>query len=208
MHRRLVVVMTELGAPWEAIYVNDGSRDASLQVVEIAAARRQPHRCGQPVAQLRQGDRHHCRPRPRARRRGDRDRRRPAGPARGHPPPRRRLARRLRHRLRQAPPARRRWLGEEGDRRGVLPRDAQPGRRAAAGERRRLPPDEPPRRRCCAADARAPSLHEGPVRLGRLPQHRRALRPRATRRRPHQVVVSGSCGIWRSRASPASVSAR
>jgi len=35
MHRRLVVVMTELGAPWEAIYINDGSRDASLQVVEM-----------------------------------------------------------------------------------------------------------------------------------------------------------------------------
>ena len=35
MHRRLVVVMTELGAPWEAIYINDGSRDASLQIVEM-----------------------------------------------------------------------------------------------------------------------------------------------------------------------------
>jgi glycosyltransferase involved in cell wall biosynthesis len=27
--------MTELGAPWEAIYINDGSRDASLQIVEM-----------------------------------------------------------------------------------------------------------------------------------------------------------------------------
>ena len=25
----------ELGAPWEAIYINDGSRDASLQIVEM-----------------------------------------------------------------------------------------------------------------------------------------------------------------------------
>jgi glycosyltransferase involved in cell wall biosynthesis len=27
--------MVELGAPWEAIYINDGSRDASLQIVEM-----------------------------------------------------------------------------------------------------------------------------------------------------------------------------
>jgi glycosyltransferase involved in cell wall biosynthesis len=35
MHRRLAAVMADLGAPWEAIYVNDGSRDASLQIVEM-----------------------------------------------------------------------------------------------------------------------------------------------------------------------------
>jgi glycosyltransferase involved in cell wall biosynthesis len=35
MHRRLADVMVELGAPWEAIYINDGSRDASLQIVEM-----------------------------------------------------------------------------------------------------------------------------------------------------------------------------
>ena len=35
MHRRLAAVMATLGAPWEAIYVNDGSRDASLRVVEL-----------------------------------------------------------------------------------------------------------------------------------------------------------------------------
>jgi polyisoprenyl-phosphate glycosyltransferase len=35
MHRRLAAVMAELGAPWEAIYINDGSRDASLRVVEL-----------------------------------------------------------------------------------------------------------------------------------------------------------------------------
>ncbi len=35
MHRRLAAVMAELGAPWEAIYINDGSRDASLQIVEM-----------------------------------------------------------------------------------------------------------------------------------------------------------------------------
>ena len=35
MHRRLAAVMAELGAPWEAIYVNDGSRDATLPIVEM-----------------------------------------------------------------------------------------------------------------------------------------------------------------------------
>ena len=35
MHRRLAAVMATLGAPWEVIYVNDGSRDASLSIVEV-----------------------------------------------------------------------------------------------------------------------------------------------------------------------------
>ncbi len=34
MHRRLAASMATLAAPWEAIYVNDGSRDASLPIVE------------------------------------------------------------------------------------------------------------------------------------------------------------------------------
>jgi glycosyltransferase involved in cell wall biosynthesis len=34
MHRRLTAVMATLDAPWEAIYVNDGSRDATLRIVE------------------------------------------------------------------------------------------------------------------------------------------------------------------------------
>ena len=35
MHRRLAAVMMRLGAPWEVIYVNDGSRDTSLRIVEV-----------------------------------------------------------------------------------------------------------------------------------------------------------------------------
>lgn len=35
MHRRLAAVMATLEAPWEAIYVNDGSRDASLHIIEL-----------------------------------------------------------------------------------------------------------------------------------------------------------------------------
>ena len=35
MHRRLAAVMATLGAPWEVVYVNDGSRDASLRIVEM-----------------------------------------------------------------------------------------------------------------------------------------------------------------------------
>src|SRR6478736_7695497 len=42
MHRRLAAVMATLAAPWEAIYVNDGSRDATLRIIET----------------LRQADRH------------------------------------------------------------------------------------------------------------------------------------------------------
>ncbi len=34
MHRRLAAVMATLRAPWEAIYVNDGSHDTSLCIVE------------------------------------------------------------------------------------------------------------------------------------------------------------------------------
>ena len=34
MHRRLAAAMATLDAPWEVIYVNDGSRDATLRVVE------------------------------------------------------------------------------------------------------------------------------------------------------------------------------
>ncbi len=35
MHRRLAAVMATLGAPWEAIYVNDGSRDTTLRIIEV-----------------------------------------------------------------------------------------------------------------------------------------------------------------------------
>ena len=34
MHRRLATAMAALDAPWEVIYVNDGSRDTTLRVVE------------------------------------------------------------------------------------------------------------------------------------------------------------------------------
>jgi polyisoprenyl-phosphate glycosyltransferase len=42
LHRRLAAVMATVGTPWEAIYVNDGSRDATLHTIET----------------LRQADRH------------------------------------------------------------------------------------------------------------------------------------------------------
>jgi len=35
MHRRLAAAMATLNAPWEVIYVNDGSRDTTLRAVEM-----------------------------------------------------------------------------------------------------------------------------------------------------------------------------
>jgi glycosyltransferase involved in cell wall biosynthesis len=38
MHRRLTAVMMTLACPWEAIYVNDGSRDATLRIIDTLRA--------------------------------------------------------------------------------------------------------------------------------------------------------------------------
>ncbi|MCS6853845.1 MAG: glycosyltransferase family 2 protein [Elioraea sp.] len=43
-HRRLSAVMEELGLAWEVVYVNDGSRDATLAVM-LALRDRDPHVC-------------------------------------------------------------------------------------------------------------------------------------------------------------------
>ena len=64
MHRRLAAVMAMIGAPWEAIYVNDGSHDASLRMIDVLRQADRHIAVRQPVAQLRQGDRHHRRARP------------------------------------------------------------------------------------------------------------------------------------------------
>ena len=209
MHRRLAAAMATLG-----VAVGSRSTSTTAAATQRCASSR---RCGRPtatspgqsVAQFRQGDRHHRGPRPCARRRGDRDRRRPAGPAGGDPaiwsPPGAPATTRSTPSAAGATATR--WL-KKAHRRGVLPPHAQPGRSAAAAERRRLPADEPPRGRRGTAVARAPSLHEGPVRLGRISQHRRGLRPRAARRRHAPSGRSGNCGTWRSRASPASASGR
>ena len=208
MHRRLAARWRRWLPRGKSIYVNDGSRDATLRMVEtlrrrdrhiaivnlsrnfgkeIATTAGLDHAQGEAVIVI------------------DADLQ---DPPEVIPQSRRCLARRLRHGLCPAPPARRRWLAEKGHRRGVLSPHAQPGRSAAATECRRLPADEPPGGRCGAAVARAPSLHEGPVRLGRLSQHRHRLRSRAARRRHAPNGRSGNCGIWRSRASPASASPR
>ena len=87
---------------WEVVYVNDGSTDATLSVIEALHDTDDAGRRRQPVAQFRQGDRGHRRSGPCRRRcRGD-HRRRPAGPAGGDPGIGRLLAGWLRHGLRQA----------------------------------------------------------------------------------------------------------
>ena len=117
MHRRLAAVMRTLGAPWEAIYVNDGSTDASLRIVEVLrqadshiAVVNLSRNFGKEIATTAgldhaQGDAVIV---------IDADLQDPPEviPAAG-----RRLARRLRHGLRPAPPSRGRKLAEEGHRR-------------------------------------------------------------------------------------------
>ena len=142
MHRRLAAVMRTLGAPWEAIYVNDGSTDASLRIVEVLrqadshiAVVNLSRNFGKEIATTAGLD--HAQ--------GDavividadlQD------PPEVIPRAGRRLARRLRHGLRPAPPSRGRKLAEEGHRRRVLSGDA-PGRRgAAAVECRGLSPEK------------------------------------------------------------------
>ena len=126
-HRRLAAVMATLDTAWEVVYVNDGSRDATLAAVEALRAT-DPHiallnlsrNFGKEIATTAGLD--HAR--------GDaiividadlQD------PPEVIPQLDRGMARRLRHGLRAAPHARRRRLAEKADRRGVLPRDAQPG---------------------------------------------------------------------------------
>ena len=80
------------------------------------------------------------------------------------------------------------WL-KRRNREALLPTDAAHGRPQAARGHRRFPPHEPPGRRRRAPVARAAPVHERAVRLGRLSDHLRALRSRAQMRRRQQVVV-------------------
>ena len=133
-HRRLASVMQPLG-PWEAIYVNDGSEDATLATLHRACAVtirisrivNLSRNFGKEIATTAgldhaRGERRH------------RDRRRPAGSAGGHPATGRGVAARLRHGLCAAARA----AGETWLKRAtaalVLPADAarRPGRAAAA----------------------------------------------------------------------------
>ena len=173
MHRRLAAAMATLDAPWEVIYVNDGSRDATLRIVEtlrladshialvnlsrnfgkeIATTAGLDHARGDAVIVI------------------DADLQDP-------PEVIPRLVAAWRDGFDMVYAQRRRRDGEtwlkKTHGRGILSHHAQARRCAAAAERRRLPADEPPRGRCRAAVARAPSLHEGSVRLGGLSQHRR-----------------------------------
>ncbi len=63
-HRRLIAVMATLDLSWEVVYVNDGSCDATLAIVDALRQTDQPPRPAQSVAQFRQGDRHHRGARP------------------------------------------------------------------------------------------------------------------------------------------------
>ena len=69
---------------------------------------------------------------------------------------------------------------------------------------RRLPPAVAARAGGAAAVARAPSLHEGPVRLGRLQPGRDSLSARGARWPAAASSACGGCGTSRSKASPVS----
>ena len=104
---------------WEVVYVNDGSTDTTLAVIETLHCCRRPRRGGQPVAQFRQGDGDHRRSGPRRRRCRGGHRRRPAGPAGADSGAARPLARWLRHGLRQAAQPGGRILAEARHRQAV-----------------------------------------------------------------------------------------
>ena len=175
-HRRLIAAMATLGVTWEVIYVNDGSTDTTLAIIdalrqtdrrlavlnlsrnfgkEIATTAGLDHARGDAVIVM------------------DADLQDPPEVipqlvAAWHDGYDTVYAQRRRRdgdtRLKKATAAVfYRLMRNVGD-------------VASAGERRRLPADEPARGGRATAAARAPSVHERPVRLGGVSHHRRGLR--------------------------------
>ena len=188
-HARLIAALDALPVAAQVLYVDDGSRDRTAAAIAGLCAARPARGRAAPVAQLRQGTGADLRPRPRRGRRRGGDRRRPAGPAGADRDALDALPRGPRRGVRGAALARRRVLAQARHRQRVLPRDRPPLRHAGARRHRRFPPAVAARGARAARAARAPSLHEGPVRLGRLLPARHAVRPRPARRRQQQVEL-------------------
>ena len=188
-HRRVCAVLATLDMHCRIIYVNDGSTDGSLEVIDALDAQEArvqlvdlSRNFGKEIALTAGLDHADTR-------RRRRHRRRLAGPAGTDPGTGRALAGRLRRGLRQAYPARWRRRVQAGHGLPVLPRDTEvePGR--DSGGHGRFPPAEPACGRRHQTVARAAPLHEGPVCLDRLPAKSRALPARGALRRHHQMEL-------------------
>ena len=206
-HQRLVRSLIGVGS-WEVVYVNDGSTDTTLEVIETL------HCCDDRVAVVS------------LTRNFGKETAVTAGldhavgdavvviDADLQDPPEvivelvARLAGWLRHGLRQAAHAGGQIVAEARNGQAVLPTDAPHGRSENPRGYRRFPPHEPARGRGGVPVARAAPLHEGAVRLGRLSDHLRAVRPRRHGAPASANGRTGSCGTWRSRGSPALPSCR
>ena len=184
----------------EVVYVDDGSRDATLAVAHEPAGRRARRPGGLAVAQFRQGGGAARRPRSRPpRRRAVHGRRRPASADAGRHAGRPLARRRLRRRLHRQGPPRERALAAPALGAGLL-RHHQLGRAPEdPGGRRRLPPAVAARRRGAAATARAQPLLQGTGELDRLPPDPGRLRAGGARARPQHLELLLAGRACRSR---------
>ena len=177
LDEQLQEFLEKLGVDTEVVFVDDGSKDRSIEhapaIVGARAALPRPL----VLAQLRPPGGDHRGHRLRARQGRRRHGRRSPGSARGRPRDGRQVARGLRRRLRPRRCARGRDLLQALHGEDLLPplRRDDPDRGAA--RHRRFPADEPARRRRAARAARDAPLRARPRVVGRLQADRRPLRP-------------------------------
>ena len=199
------------------LFVDDGSTDGTRARLRDPSRARRAGAADRFHAQLRQGGGAGGRHRPRSRRRGRADRCRSAGSTGTHSADDRTVARGLRRRLRRARGPRERYLAQKRASAGLFYRwFNRIGEQSDPRRYRRLPSDRQAGGGGAAAVARTQSLYEGPVCLGWIPQHRRAVPARnavgrgesvcllaavgAGARRHHRFLDAAAAGYGRSSA--------